>query len=83
MSGLCARCVYKNVCGQPARTVPCEGRKTKSQCERCVICGKPIFGKGNNPAPFMFKGECCDVCNFNVVIPARMAAAKGSNAKQF
>lgn len=44
---------------------------------KCSICQKTIpvkFGgwdKGNNAAP-VNNGRCCDVCNENVVIPARM-----------
>lgn len=39
--------------------------------QNCVICGKPIVGYGNNAAP-VADGKCCDQCNQNVVIPARL-----------
>jgi len=42
---------------------------------KCVICGKPYIGYGNNPAP-VYNGpeQCCDECNATIVIPARMGA---------
>lgn len=39
----------------------------------CVICGKEITGYGNNAEPVK-KGLCCDKCNKEKVIPARVAA---------
>ena len=38
----------------------------------CSICGKKVIGFGNNPFPFKSEGECCDECNYKVVIPARL-----------
>lgn len=38
----------------------------------CCICGKKFKEYGNNPAPVKDEGLCCNECNFNVVIPARM-----------
>lgn len=40
--------------------------------EECCICGEPIKGYGNNPAPVKDAGVCCDKCNRDVVIPARL-----------
>lgn len=71
MTGLCGRCVYQDACGTPARTEPCEGRKTLRGCEKCIICGRPIRGLGNNPAPVKEVGHCCDKCNAEIVIPKR------------
>ena len=40
----------------------------------CCICGKKIEGYGNNPWPIGdSKEKCCDSCNINKVIPARMS----------
>lgn len=44
---------------------------------RCVICGK-AFRKGewgNNPEPVkpFSSGQCCDECNMNKVLPARLS----------
>ena len=39
----------------------------------CVICGKEFNGYGNNPWPVVKSGKCCDECNFDIVLPARMA----------
>lgn len=38
---------------------------------KCVICGRKFSGYGNNADP-VAKGECCDDCNVNVVVPARI-----------
>lgn len=38
----------------------------------CCICGKEFDGYGNNPYPVKDKGCCCDECNANAVIPARI-----------
>jgi len=40
--------------------------------KKCCLCGKKFEGWGNNPAPLAKKGECCDDCNINKVIPARL-----------
>ena len=40
----------------------------------CSICGKKFVGWGNNPYP-VTKGandRCCDDCNYDFVIPARI-----------
>ena len=38
----------------------------------CCICGAKITGWGNNPWPVKTTGECCDKCNLEKVIPARI-----------
>jgi hypothetical protein len=38
----------------------------------CIICGDPCYGYGNNPAPLRDEGSCCDECNMEYVIPARL-----------
>ena len=42
----------------------------------CCICGQLFEGYGNNPAPIETRGECCDDCNINVVVPRRLLDAK-------
>lgn len=39
----------------------------------CCICGKEFTGYGNNPEPVKESGVCCDECNADKVIPARIA----------
>jgi hypothetical protein len=42
---------------------------------KCCLCDKEVEGFGNNPDPLPVNhedDECCDECNFNKVIPARM-----------
>jgi hypothetical protein len=41
---------------------------------KCCICGKIIKGFGNNPWPVKTGEEdrCCDDCNWEFVIPARL-----------
>lgn len=41
----------------------------------CCICGRPFTGWGNNPWPIHEDGECCDMCNYSLVVPARIAMA--------
>ena len=38
----------------------------------CIMCGDPCYGYGNNPAPLREEGSCCDECNMEYVIPARL-----------
>ena len=38
---------------------------------KCVICGEPFYGFGNDPAPVKNTGRCCDDCNSSIVVPAR------------
>lgn len=38
----------------------------------CCICGKQFSEWGNNPALIKDEGMCCDYCNWNVVVPARL-----------
>jgi len=38
----------------------------------CSICGKEYSGWGNNAWP-VNDGRCCDQCNFEFVIPARIS----------
>ena len=39
---------------------------------KCCICGKEFIGYGNDPWPVVDEGECCDTCNINIVLPARI-----------
>ena len=47
---------------------------------RCCFCNKVINGYGNNPWPASKDPEarCCDYCNMDVVIPARIWAMKAN-----
>jgi len=38
----------------------------------CVICGNQFRGFSNSPRPIKLSGDCCDECNFRVVVPARL-----------
>ena len=49
----------------------------------CVLCKETYSGWGNNPEPLEHPAyKCCDVCNENKVIPARIAElySRSSNA---
>ena len=39
----------------------------------CIICKNKFEGYGNNPEPYANTGQCCDKCNMQYVIPARIA----------
>ena len=45
---------------------------TAGEIWRCVICEEYYTGWGNNPDPVKNYGECCNDCNTNAVIPARL-----------
>ena len=42
----------------------------------CCLCGQEFAGYGNNPYPLCdrddYESRCCDECDRNKVIPARM-----------
>lgn len=38
----------------------------------CVLCKERFEGYGNNPQPIKRRGECCQKCNEERVIPARL-----------
>lgn len=48
----------------------------------CCICGQVFFGWGNNPWPVEIVGRCCDQCNAEQVIPARIRAMKEDNNEE-
>lgn len=39
--------------------------------KKCILCKRKYVGFGNNALPLK-KGQCCDGCNLNKVIPARL-----------
>ena len=39
---------------------------------KCCICGEMSYGFGNNPSPIMDEGDCCDCCNMEYVVSARL-----------
>ena len=53
----------------------------KSGKQICCICGKPFSGYGNNAQPVK-EGQCCDECNWNVVIPARIEKLREANKEK-
>ena len=40
--------------------------------EKCILCGESIGEWGNNPYPLAEKGECCNTCNTERVVPERL-----------
>ena len=42
----------------------------------CCLCGVIAVGYGNNPQPIKKEGRCCDECNADQVIPARLELMK-------
>lgn len=55
------------------------GEKLTEDIETCCICGEPLEGLGNNPAPYKETGRCCNSCNLKFVIPARLEQWGGEN----
>lgn len=39
---------------------------------KCVLCKEFTRGWGNNPSPLSSEGMCCDKCNIDKVVPARI-----------
>jgi len=52
--------------------------------ELCCLCGRAFVGWGNNPYPCAEKGDCCNDCNRDKVVPARLSVIKFSKkTKEF
>lgn len=51
----------------------------KQEKKECCLCGKKFTGWGNSPWPLSDFGECCDECNMQKVIPARIAMANNKD----
>ena len=51
---------------------------------KCCLCGKEIKDMGHNPWPLREKvhDRCCDECNTEKVIPARLASFRYSSANK-
>lgn len=58
---------------------------SKNEIRRCCICGDKFYGWGNNPAPVNIRegARCCNECNENVVIPARIISIKKNGKRIF
>ena len=48
---------------------------------KCCLCGKKVKEYGNNPYPLRARGKCCDKCNMDLVIPARIIAIYSKNGR--
>ena len=57
----------------------CKENKINLDEKTCVICNKLFTEFGANPSPVKESGVCCNKCDNEVVIPARM---EGLNAKK-
>ena len=58
-----------------------ESLKESKESKTCCICKEPIKGYGNNAEP-VCSGTCCDKCNMDVVIPARVKAFRNSKNEE-
>lgn len=47
--------------------------------KECCLCGKKIENEYGNNAQPVAKGVCCNKCNWNTVIPARINRIKSDN----
>ena len=47
-------------------------KEVKKDSEKCILCGGSIGEWGNNPYPLAEKGECCNTCNTERVVPERL-----------
>lgn len=79
---LCPLKNHKSLCGVKTENAICQicnetaeeiiNMADDSEEVKCCICGKPLEGHGNNPYPLKKTGRCCDKCNIEKVIPARI-----------
>lgn len=55
----------------------------KPKTNTCILCKQPYQGYGNNPEPIVLynSGLCCDKCNLEKVIPARLAQSLSNSSK--
>jgi len=44
----------------------------KTQVFLCSICQEPLEGRWANNAQPINDGECCNMCDANIVLPARL-----------
>lgn len=44
----------------------------KMENYKCCFCKGKFEDYGNNPTPIKHKGRCCNKCNWQIVIPARL-----------
>ena len=49
----------------------------------CCFCGSGFDGIGNNPAPVDTRNNarCCDMCNANIVLPARLTIIRENDTE--
>ena len=52
-------------------------KESEKEEKKCVLCGKRYSGWGNDAWP-LADGYCCDKCNNEKVIPARIAQMYGT-----
>ena len=55
--------------------------KKKKETKSCVLCDGEYEGEGNNSLPIM-EGLCCDKCNTEKVIPARLEKYKSGKSAE-
>ena len=55
----------------------CRENKINLDEKICVICNKLFTEFGANPSPVKESGVCCNKCDNEVVIPARMEGLNG------
>ena len=50
----------------------------------CCLCGKPCENEyGNNPEPLAkYPARCCDKCNYEKVVPARIKEINDEEQKE-
>lgn len=68
--------------GEPAEKDEEPVKEELEDEHKCCICGEPIEGHGNNPFPVKTEGDCCDKCNAEVVIPARIEKMKAAASEK-
>ena len=52
----------------------------EEEANQCSLCNEYYYGLGHNAYPF--EGRCCDGCNKNMVIKARMLISQSKNPQK-
>jgi len=54
-------------------------KRIKGEIVDCSICLKPMFYKNSHNAYPVNDGRCCETCNYNTVLDARLKAYDGQD----
>lgn len=61
-----------------SKTNTTNNKENRNMKFKCCLCGNLYIGYGNNPYPLSLNesDKCCNDCNMNLVLPARIIGIK-------